>query len=223
MKSLAHISRDMVHHHERAEKFRSTDDAAQIHYLPLSEQAGNPQAQTQATAPSREDVLNYLGHLADDYHLPPKLVYAVADAESSVHPDIKRRPNYVTKNGKIVKDKNGNPRVDSWDYGLMQINDKSRIGETVKDPEGHRFRIGEDIETDWKANARAAVAILAHEYGVAELEQGPGATAEDRAQQTYSAYTHSHRKRDFYLRQDRNGLPANRKDRNFLEAYRRWR
>jgi len=85
MKSLAHIFRDMVHHHERAEKFRSTDDAAQIHYLPLSEQAGNPQAQTQATAPSREDVLNYLGHLADDYRLPPKLVYAVADAESSVH------------------------------------------------------------------------------------------------------------------------------------------
>jgi len=33
-------------------------------------------------SPSREEVLNYLGKLADDYHLPEKLVYAVADAES---------------------------------------------------------------------------------------------------------------------------------------------
>jgi len=223
MKSLAHIFRDMVRHHERAEQSLGADDSEQAHYLPISDHSRNQQAPTQPTAPSRQDALNYLGVLADDYHLPRKLVYAVADAESSVQPDIKPRPNYVTKNGKTVKDKNGNPRVDSWDYGLMQINDKSRIGEIAKDPQGHRFRIGEDIETDWKANARAGVAILGHEYGVAELEQGPGATAEDRAQQTYSGYTHSHRKRDFYLRQDRNGLPANRKDRNFLEAYRRWR
>ena len=88
MKSLAHIFRDLVHHHEHLEKFRSSDDGEQIHYLQLSDQAGNRQAQTEVAAPSREEVLNYLGHLADDYHLPRKVVYAVADAESSFRTNL---------------------------------------------------------------------------------------------------------------------------------------
>ena len=141
-------------------------------------------------------------------------MYAVADAESSVNAGILPQPNYQTKHGKRV--------VTSLDYGLMQLNGKSRIGETHKDPTGHRFKISDDVKTDWKANARGAVAILAEEYGVAELEQGPGATSEDRAQQTYSAYTHGHRKRDLYLKERRDGLPSLGKDRNFLLKYRQW-
>jgi hypothetical protein len=89
MKSLAHIVRDLVHHHEHPEKSRSADGSEQAQYLLLADQARKQQAPTQPGAPSRQDVLNYLGHLADDYHLPRKLVYAVADAESSVQPDIK--------------------------------------------------------------------------------------------------------------------------------------
>ena len=45
--------------------------------------AGSP---AQAT-PNRQEVLNYLGQLAKDYRLPPKLVYAVADAETQARHD----------------------------------------------------------------------------------------------------------------------------------------
>jgi len=86
-------------------------------------------------------------------------VYAVADAESSVNADIGRRPNYLMKHGQKVY-RNGGPVILSWDYGLMQLNDKSRIGEGVKDPTGKNFKIGEDVKKDWKANARGAVAIF---------------------------------------------------------------
>ena len=136
-----------------------------------------PSAQPQGAPkqPSHAEVFNYLGRLADDYHLPRKLVYAVADAESSVNADIGRRPNYLMKHGQKVY-RNGGPVILSWDYGLMQLNDKSRIGEGVKDPTGKNFKIGEDVKKDWKANARGAVAILAREYDVAEMEQGAGST-----------------------------------------------
>src|SRR5579863_6795664 len=56
----------------------------------------NP-AQNASHEPPRDEVLNYLGRLADDYHLPRKLVYAVADAESSVNAGILPQPNYQTK------------------------------------------------------------------------------------------------------------------------------
>jgi hypothetical protein len=43
MKSLAHIFRDLVHHHGHVENSHGTDDSEQVHYLPLSEQADNQQ------------------------------------------------------------------------------------------------------------------------------------------------------------------------------------
>ena len=67
--------------------------------------------------PTRTEVLNYLGQLAKEYHLPPKLVYAVADAESSVNPNVPPHANYLQRGGKIVHDKQGNPVITSWDTG----------------------------------------------------------------------------------------------------------
>lgn len=154
-------------------------------------QASPPYHDSQAvdSSPTRQEVLNYLGELANAYHLPAKFVYAVADAESSLNPGIEPQKNYMRdKHHKIVHDKHGNPVVKSYDYGLMQIN-SARIGhDVVKDPHGHSFKIEENVKSDWRANARAGVATLAPAYHLAELEQGPGATEEDHAQQSYSQY-----------------------------------
>lgn len=221
-KSLASLIEDLREPHGRMQTLENRPGPGDRGELQTLESHGGRQSphstsnpeQHGSHEPAHDEVLNYLGRLADDYHLPRKLVYAVADAESSVNAGILPQPNYQTKHGKRV--------VTIWDYGLMQLNSKSRIGETHKDPDGQRFKITEDVKRDWKANARGAVAILAEEYGVAEMEQGPGATAEDRAQQTYSAYTHGHRKRDLYLKARRDGLPSTGKDRNFLLKYRQW-
>lgn len=51
--------------------------------------------------PPRTEVLNYLGQLAKEYHLPPKLVYAVADAESGIGPKLENHnPPVKDKEGK---------------------------------------------------------------------------------------------------------------------------
>jgi soluble lytic murein transglycosylase-like protein len=184
---------------------------------PLSQSKGAPQQ------PTHDEVLNYLGRLADDYHLPRKLVYAVADAESSIDPRKEPHPNYkLDKHKHIVYDKEGKAIVKSWDYGLMQVNSSNIERGEVKDAHGHRFKIGEDVKTDWKANARAGVALLAPAYRLAEMEQGSGATPEDHAQQAYSQYnTGKPELRDRYLKERRDGMPANDADRNFLVRYRR--
>src|SRR5205807_1499099 len=159
--------------------------------------------------------------------VPRKLVYAFAEAESSVNPNIAPHPNYERKNGKIVYDQDGKKKIASWDYGMMQVNSDNvfhvdahqRTRGVVKDARGHLFKIGDEVKTDWKANARAGVALIAPAYHLAELEQGPGATAEDHAQQTYSHYNGNENTRDRYLKQRKDGLPQNDADRNFLEAY----
>ena len=104
----------------------------------------------------------------------------------------------------------------------MQIN-SARVGHDVlKDPHNHPFKIEENIKTDWKANARAGVATLAHAYPLAQMEQGPGATEEDHAQQVYSQYNGgSPKSRERYLKERADGLPRNDADRNFLNKYRR--
>lgn len=104
----------------------------------------------------------------------------------------------------------------------MQVNSSDINKDEVKDPRKHPFKIGEDVKTDWKANARAGVALLAPAYRLAEMEQGPGATAEDHAQQAYSQYNGTPQTRDRYLKQGRDGLPQNDADRNFLQKYRQW-
>lgn len=168
----------------------------------------SPSRGSQATGsnPTRQEVLNYLRELAKDYHLPPKLVYAVADAESSVNSNIDPQPNYEMKHGKRVLDEHGNPKVVSWDYGLMQIN-SPRIGhDKVKDANGHPFLIGEEVKHDWRANARAGVAIIKHGYDLVSLSEGAGATPDDLALGTYSYYNHDHRWHKF-LGKDAMGCP----------------
>ncbi len=195
---------------------------------PQREQTHKPSApsspgstQSAPLKPMENEVLNYLGSLAKDYHLPPKLVYAVADAESHLNPMVDPQPNYLKRNGKTVHDRQGNRIVRSWDYGLMQINNTA-FGTTVKDPRGQKFKIGADVELDWQANARAGVALLAGAYDLAKLEQGPGATQEDHAQQAYPQYNGGKpERRDRYLK-EKNGLPENDADRNFLLRYRKW-
>ncbi len=141
-------------------------------------------------------------------------MYAVAEAESSTRPKLENHnPPVRDKKGRVV-------HPGSTDYGLMQINDRTWIGQTVKDANDHPIKIGQDVKTHWKANARAGVAILARQYKLADLEQGAGATEEDRAQQTYSGYSHGERKRDLYLQEGRDGQRKYGKDRNFLLKYR---
>jgi hypothetical protein len=70
-----------------------------------------------------------------------------------------------------MHDKQGKPIIKSWDYGLMQINSSNIDKGEVKDLHGHGFKIGEDVKTDWKANARAGVALLALAYRLAEIDK----------------------------------------------------
>jgi hypothetical protein len=140
-----------------------------------------------------------------------------------MNPEMERQPNYLRdKHHRIAHDKQGSPIVKSYDYGIMQIN-SARVGhDIVKDPHGHPFKIEENVMTDWLANARAGVAVLAPAYHLAVLEQGPGATEEDHAQQTYSQYNGgSPKTRDRYLK-ERHGVPADGADRNFLQRYQEW-
>lgn len=233
MKSLANIFRHLLHTNPHQNKSHSVQDRPEEeHYELLAQGTQHPAAPSPPTPPSRQEVLNYLGQLADDYHLPRRFVYAIAEAESSLDPTKPPHPNYEMSHGRIVHDKNGNRKVKSWDYGLMQVNSSNiahvdshgRQRGLVHDAHGHPFLIAQDVVTDWRANARAAVALLAPAYRLAELEQGPGATPEDHAQQAYSQYnTGTPRMRERYLRQRRDGTPQNGADRNFLNAYHDWR
>lgn len=246
MKSLANIFEDLVYHlqpHDNTPRsWRDLHDYEWwtrhpnqhpdiIQMAQKRDEHQSPAGPHQTTA-SRTEVLNYLGQLAKEYQLPVKLVYAVADAESDVNANKPPQPNYERgQHGNIKRDAQGNPKIVSWDYGLMQVNSsniyhvdaKGRERGVVRDAHGKPFKIGEDIKTDWKANARAGVALLAPAYRLAEMEQGPGATAEDNAQQTYSQYNSGNTKmRERYLKERRGGLPENGADRNFVQKYRQW-
>ena len=223
MKSLGDLFRRALDH-------RASGDSADGHvhardeespYLLLGQKAGAPEKS--ATPPTRQEVLNYLGALADDYDIPRKVVYAVADAESSLDVGVVSKNYANDKHGHHRIDKHGNPIIKSTDYGLIQINSSLINKEELKDAHGHTFKIGKDVERDWRANARAGVALLAPAYKFAEWEQGPGATTEDHAQQAYSQYNSGNKRmRDRYLRERRDGMPQDGADRNFLEKYRRW-
>jgi len=219
MKSLAHIFRDMVHHHERAEKSRASEYSEQAHYLPLSEQARNQQAPTQPTAPSRQDVLNHLGYLADDYHLPRKLVYATAAAESDFDVNEIHENFAHDKHNRLVHDKQGNPIVKSVDYGLMQINGPRINHDKVKDSAGRTAMITDAVTRDWKANAEAGVAILKHNYDLIMLSEPPGASREDVALATYAAYNHGQSHWHKFLERDKRGVPRDGPVRNFYNKY----
>lgn len=92
MKSLGDIFRHALPHHtDREAASTARDTEVESPYLLLGQKSAVPQAPhaapQPAAVPSRKEVLNYLGDLADDYHVPRKLVYAVADAESSLDPE----------------------------------------------------------------------------------------------------------------------------------------
>lgn len=159
-----------------------------------------------------------MGQLADEYHLPRKLVHGVADAESSFDPH-KVNNNYKRDgHSNIVNDEQGHPIIKSKDYGLMQIN-SPRIGhDVVKDSNGHRFKIEANVIHDWKANARAGVAIIKHGYDLVSMSEGPGANSEDVALGTYSYYNHDHRWHKFIDR-DKHGVPKDGAVRNFYKKY----
>ena len=153
----------------------------------------------------------------------------MAHAESGFNVNLIKENYARSANGHIRHHSDGSPVIKSADYGLMQVNGSSiyhidsrgRERGIVKDAQGHPFKIGDDVKTDWRANARAGVALLAPAYHLAVLEQGPGATDEDHAQQAYSQYNSgSANQRERYLRQRRDGMPAHGADRNFLERYR---
>lgn len=218
-RSLSFLINELRAPHGRLTSLESHDEPGSEHDFQTLQSQAHPGASARQSShapsqPSREEALNYLGDLAKDYHLPKKLVYAVADAESGIGPKLEHHnPPVRDKKGRVV-------HPVSTDYGLMQINDRAWIGKTVEDAHRHPFKIGQDVKTDWRANARAGVAILAGAYHLATLEQGPGATAEDHAQQAYSQYQGGPNSRDRYLRQRRDGTPNNDADRNFLRKYR---
>src|SRR5579864_1484409 len=105
------------------------------------------------TRPTQDDALIYLEQLSEQYRLPRKLVFGVADAESGINPATGPHHNtYRDRRGRLHR---------STDYGFMQVNDKTWFGKSVKDANGRPFQIlGREVEHDWRANARAGVAIL---------------------------------------------------------------
>jgi hypothetical protein len=138
-------------------------------------------------------------------------VYAVADAESTFNVNLKS-PNYA-------HDKHGNRFIKSTDYGLMQINSKRINHDVVRDSAGHDMKIDDSVIRDWKANARAGVAIVKHNYDLVGLADGPGASREDIALGTYSAYNHGTRHWHKFLERGKDGMPKDAGNRNFLEKY----
>jgi hypothetical protein len=230
MKSLVHIFRDLVHHDAQTKMpLRSAERDNQPHYVPIAAQAHgqqhprrnptSPQSQHPASEPTRQEVLDYLGQLADQYHLPRKVVYGVANAESSFNPDLVSLNYKRDRHHNIVHDEHGNPVVKSKDHGLMQIN-SPRIGhDFVRDASGHRFRIEQDVIHDWKANARTGVAIIKHAHDVVTMSEGSSASPEDIALAIYSYYNHDHGWHKF-LERDGHGMPKDEAVRNFYNKYR---
>lgn len=126
--------------------------------------------------------------------LPKELTQAVADSESALNPNaVHVIPRIVA--GAVLVDALGKTIPDTINYGLMQINSVN-IGKTVtEDENGRPLTIGEDVETDWTANAQAGVALLALQYRLAEQEQGRKSTDESLALQAYSGYNGGTRNR----------------------------
>jgi hypothetical protein len=200
--SLGSILKDLHLGHEHGDPQRPRAHQQQDH--------GPSAAPQEPQNPSEQEIRTYLDSLARAYDLPTDFVHAVAKTENHFHQADHVNPAH--------KDKHGRLAPGTIDYGLMQIN-SSKIGEPVKDPHGEKFKIGRDIKTDWKANARAGVAILAGQYELAKLEQGPVTSGQDRAQQAYLGYNGGSGNRDRYLHERRDGKPHDLQDRKFLENY----
>ncbi len=147
-------------------------------------------------------------------------MYATASAESDYDVD-KVSPNFAQdKHHRPVKDKGGKAVVKSVDYGLMQINSSRINHDVVKNSAGHKIKITDAVEKDWKANAEVGVAILKHDYELVSLSVPPGTSPEDIALATYSAYNHGAAHWHKFLEKDKNDVPKDGGVSNFYHRYR---
>jgi hypothetical protein len=139
-----------------------------------------------------------IGHVVESPHSPQRLVHAITDTESGLNPDVVHViPRIVA--GTVLLDALGKPIPDTVNYGLMQIS-SINFGKTIlKDDNGIPFTITDAVKTDWKANARAGVALIAVQYQLAKQEQGSSGTEESYALQAYSGYNGGTRNRRRYL------------------------
>ncbi len=168
--------------------------------------------------PTPRQVRQHLAALAGAYGLPAPLVHAVAQTGSGFDTGKTQAKPGASR---------GDFAPDNKAYGVMQVRD-DQIGTTVRTPDGSSFQIGEDIKSDWKANAQAGVALLAQHYQLASLEN-PFGSDQERAQQAYAGYSGGAPYRDRYLQTlpyiDRfavipsNDLPAHPDDRAFLRNF----
>lgn len=159
--------------------------------------------------PVRGQVQEYLGELAGAYGLPVELVQAMAQTESSFDTGHTRAKRGVTRD--VFAPENTG-------YGVMQVRD-DQIGRTVPAPDGSAHKIGNDIRTNWRANARAGVALLAQQYQLATLEN-PSGSEQEHAQQAYAGYSGGASYRDRYLQAlSYSNQPAHPDDRSFLKNF----
>jgi len=118
--------------------------------------------------PAQGEVRGYLGELSGAYGLPVALVQALAQTESNFDTGHTRAKRGATHD---------DFEPENTGYGVMQVRD-DQIGQTVPAPDGSAHKIGSDIKTNWRANARAGVALLAQQYQLATLESPFGSEQE---------------------------------------------
>jgi len=164
--------------------------------------------------PAPAKVQKYLTSLADAYGLPAEVIHAVAQTESGFDTGKVRTVVQPFRAGVFSE---GDFASGNKAYGVMQLRD-DQIGKTVRDADGSTFQIGVNVKTDWRANARAGVALLNQHYQLATLENPFGAEQE-RAQKAYSGYSGGAPFRDRYLQTlPYSDLPAHPEDRAFLQT-----
>jgi hypothetical protein len=151
----------------------------------------------------------HLTALADTYGLPSEFVRAGAQTESGFNTGKTQTKPGASRDAFAP---------DNRAYGVLQVRD-DQIGKTMRAPDGSSFQIGENIKSDWKANAQAGVALLAQHYQLADLEN-PFGSEQERAQQAYAGYSGGAPFRDRYLQTlPYNDLPAHPDDRAFLKNF----
>ncbi len=171
--------------------------------------ATRPETDARREKPARAQVRDYLGELAGAYGLPVALVQAVAQTESNFDTGHTRAKRGATHD---------DFEPENTGYGVMQVRD-DQIGRTVPAPDGSAHEIGNDIKTNWRANARAGVALLAQQYHLATLEN-PFGSEPEHAQQAYAGYSGGTSYRDRYLQTlPYDNQPAHPDDRSFLENF----
>jgi len=159
--------------------------------------------------PAQGEVRGYLGELSGAYGLPLALVQALAQTESNFDTGHTRAKRGATHD---------DFEPENTGYGVMQVRD-DQIGQTVPAPDGSAHKIGSDIKTNWRANARAGVALLAQQYQLATLES-PFGSEQEHAQQAYAGYSGGASYRDRYLqRLSYSNQTAHPDDRSFLKNF----